>query len=113
MPPASAFSRLRCPHPDCSMTFKSHHGRTYHICAVHISSNNHHVNPQGPRELEPAQADEDSGGFNGDPFAEGEDCTSPDPANANGCGAIRQRIEHPYLAGTSILYFLQFILINH
>jgi hypothetical protein len=63
--------------------------------------------------LEPAQADEDSGGFNSDPFAEGEDCTSPDPANANGHGAIWQRIEHPYLASTSILYFLQFIPINH
>jgi hypothetical protein len=32
-----SLSRLLCPH--CPSTFKSQHGRTYHIRAIHVNTN--------------------------------------------------------------------------
>lgn len=94
------------------MTFKSHHGRTYHIRAVHVSSNNRRVNVE--REQGPiAYEDEDGFQVNGDPFAEpqGEDRASSDSELANSCGS-QQRVEHPHLTGASVAYPLQPVLLT-
>lgn len=80
----SQFSRLRCPHPDCPSTFKSQHGRTYHIRVVHINPNSHPVNmehEQGHDGLDDAHSE------------------STDNANEHGTIQLHQRIEHSHLTG--------------
>lgn len=83
MPPELAGRvRLPCLFPRCPVTFKSQHGRTYHIRAVHTNSNLREHHFQEPHNLEgPDLAQMDSEG--GDEHQ----------------GPIAQRIEHPHLTG--------------
>jgi hypothetical protein len=68
------------------MKFKSQHGRTYHIRAVHTNSNvREHHNPEGPTLAQTDNEDVDNDGH------------SLDLTERR--GPVAQRIEHPHLTG--------------
>jgi hypothetical protein len=72
--------RLPCLFPRCPVRFKSQHGRTYHIRAVHTNSNAQ----VGPNQ---AQADSEIG----------DDNHSLDLTERR--VRVARRIEHPHLTG--------------
>ena len=74
--------KLKCLYRGCSRTFRSQHGRTYHMRAVHNNSNKHTVNV-------------------GDAGMAGGSSNQASVANNHGPG--KQRIEHPHLRGTCSL----------
>jgi hypothetical protein len=73
--------RLPCLYPGCPLTFKSQHGRTYHI-------RNAHINPNAQSELNL-----------GLDSSESTPNLTQQPNQRRG-----RRIEHPYLTGKSLLY---------
>ena len=67
--------------------FKSQHGRTYHIRAVHTNTNiREHANPEGPNQ---AQTGSDDGILS----------DLADSEHDQGPRLLAQRIEHPHLTG--------------
>jgi len=94
--------RLPCCHPDCPATFKSQHGRTYHIRTVHTTFNGLSVN----RELEHA-SDQGLGHYaNSEQDSDGpsqlvdnwdqDRNTVPLDSDSTVHG---EKIQHPYLTG--------------
>lgn len=85
-----SLSRLWCPH--CPCTFKSQHGRTYHIRAVHVNSNT--LNRRRQDDNPPNGNTEDGTHFTND-------------LSEYGPSAVSQRKEHPYLTGLYTLHAVQ------
>jgi hypothetical protein len=89
--------RLPCCHSNCPVTFKSQHGRTYHIRAVHTNFNSltidrEHDPSQGHDEQDEASAYR----LTNTGSADGWD-TGTVPLDNN---AVRgERIQHPNLTG--------------
>jgi hypothetical protein len=92
--------RLPCCHPDCPATFKSQHGRTYHIRAVHTNFNSRSINREDDQGLGHHEQDDvhrltDAGSADGWDTQAG---TASVPLDKNTvCGG--ERIQHPYLTG--------------
>jgi len=90
---------LTCPHPNCPSTFKSQHGRTYHICTIHLNTHGHTTNVECRNEQENEYHHID------DPVdsAQAPDTKStglPPNNEVNDLGhTLPQRIEHPHLNG--------------
>jgi len=95
----SSLRHLTCPHPNCPSTFKSQHGRTYHICAIHLNTHGCTTNVECRNEQENEYHHID------DPVdsAQAPDTESmglPPNNEVNDLGrALLWRIEHPHLNG--------------
>ncbi|KAN0120453.1 hypothetical protein V8E52_004280 [Russula decolorans] len=96
--------RLPCCHPDCPATFKSQHGRTYHIRAVHTNFNSRSINREDDQGLGHHEQDDvhrltDAGSADGWDTQAG---TASVPLDKNTvCGG--ERIQHPYLTDGNFL----------
>ena len=87
--------RLTCPHPDCPSTFKSQHGRTYHIRVMHLNTHNQPINVELNRQqnVDPDSDDALDNAYFSDVASEG---TGLLPNNDPG-HPLSQRIKHPQL----------------
>lgn len=74
--------RLPCLHHGCPQTFKSQHGRTYHMRAVHVNTNSRPININRNRSQSPQSSNDDR--------------LEP---TANERGPASKRIKHPWLTG--------------
>ena len=82
--------KLWCLFPLFPRKFKSQHGCTYHICAVHANTNvQDHIHPKGPHQVQTVSEDEDG--------AHSVDLAEPQ-------GPVTQMIWHPHLMGMSSLH---------
>lgn len=96
MPPVR---RLKCLFRTCPVRFKSQHGRTYHIRAVHTNSNvRERHNPEGKNQERADSEDED-------------DNHTLDLAEHH--APVTQRIEHPHLTGMCSSFTSYSRLLNH
>jgi hypothetical protein len=108
--------RLPCLHRYCPLTFKSQHGRTYHVRSVHGASNYHSkdngedpANDKANGEDSASANDEANAATGEDPANEEDGDTTVDVANdradcnttPSNTKAKGQRIEHPDLTGMS------------
>ena len=94
--------RLLCPHPDCPSTFKSRHGRTYHIHAVHLRGTNDYppnadLGPEFDHTLDEPK-DEDT-------RSENAGLAQDDPPTDN-LNPTETLLQHPGLTGTFILVMM-------
>jgi hypothetical protein len=99
--------RLPCCHPDCPVTFRSQHGRTYYIRAVHtnfisLSVNSEHN--QGHHDSEPEQ----DGVLRLTDTGSTDSWDTVPSDNSALCG---KRILHPYLTGECPVNFLEHAVI--
>ena len=85
---------LPCPHPGCPSMFKSQHGHTHHIRAMHLNTHNHTIN----RERWNAQENRHNDDVFGDAHISDIESTGPLPDDDPG-RPLSQRIEHPHLNG--------------
>lgn len=92
--------QLPCLHRYCPLTFKSQHGRTYHIRSAHGASNYHLNNTDNAEDS--ANNDLEAGGDTvdvvNDPAVHAE-CNEAPSGPSNTGQTSGQRIEHPYLTG--------------
>ena len=84
--------RLPCLHHGCPQMFKSQHGRTYHMRAVHLNTNSRPINVDRNRSQSPQSSNDDR--------------LAP---TANERGPASKRVEHPRLTGM----YCYTVLLNH
>ena len=95
----SSSSHLTCPHPNCPSTFKSQHGRTYHIRAKHLNTHGRTANFERQNEqenwfhrIDDAVDGAQTSDIEGSAIAPNNEINDPGRA-------VPQRIEHPHLNG--------------
>jgi len=101
--------RLPCPHPNCPAVFKSQHGRTYHIRAVHTNFNSLSFNrehDQGHHAAEQDGESVDSCQWDTVPL---DNNAAPSDGGESESAVRGERIQHPHLTGEcpSPIDFLQ------
>src|ERR1700755_3175394 len=102
--------RLPCHHPDCPATFKSQHGRTYHIRAVHTNFNSLPINrghDQGLGHYHELEQD----GVYGLTETRSTDSWDTMPLDNGTVHTGSERILHPYLTGECPVNFLEHAVI--
>jgi hypothetical protein len=92
--------KLPCSHPDCPATFKSQHGQTYYICAVHTNFNSLSID----RENDQGYYGQDVDGLTDAGLASSWDhdtqASMPLDNSAHG-----ERIQHSYLTSEYTINF--------
>jgi hypothetical protein len=100
--------RLPCHHPDCPATFKSQHGRTYHIRAVHTNFNSLSINREHDQGLGHQHHEQnDIHRLTDTGSADSWDTVPLD----NSTVRSSERILHPYLTGECPVDFLEHAVI--
>jgi len=104
----SSWRYLNCPHPNCLSTFKSQHGRTHHIHAMHLNThasgypiNGRHHGQNGQEYVYHSNDDEFDGVDSPDTGIDSTALPPNDERNDPGRLSGPQRIEHPHLNGMS------------
>jgi len=88
---------LPYPHPGCPSMFKSQHGRTHHICVMHLNTHNHTINRDHWNAQENSHNDDTFGDAH---FSDIENAGPLPNLNDEPGRPLPKRIEHPHLNGT-------------
>src|SRR5258707_15306134 len=98
--------RIPCPHSNCPATFKSQHGRTYHIRSMHFNTHNRTTNVRSDSGRNAQEMGHHHSDDAVDTSDSESDAHSPDieragrmPEDDPGWPLVSQRIEHPHLNG--------------
>jgi hypothetical protein len=87
--------RLPCLHRYCPLTFKSQHGRTYHIRSVHAASNFNLIDMDNGEVSANDEANGDAVDMAN--ASDRDEAQAPSPSKTG--RASGQRIEHPRMTG--------------
>jgi hypothetical protein len=85
--------KLSCCHPDCPARFKSQHGRTYHMRAVHTNFNSLSVNREHDQGHHEPEEDTDTRS------TDSRDTVPLDNSAVRVRSDAGEKILHPYLTG--------------